>query len=182
MRLFLTVVALVILFGAVGHFKLGLAWSDLSLPRNLRSLAILLAGGVLAGASGYRIDQLRDLPNTPQQLTLVRISLVIGIGLFLWGVKRLSAPRYSGSLARRQTFHRAFSVRLRSKLEDARPEMSRGAPVLKAEVSDLEVLRPLAVQMVDVLPETHDLLVRLDERIAQVRTALRDAEARPTRS
>ena len=181
MRLFLTLLALVILLGAVARFKLGVSWSDLRLPHNLRSLAILIAGGMLAGASGYRIDQLRELSHTPQQLTLARIGLVIGIGLFLWGAKRLPAPRYSGSLARGQTFHRALSVRLRRKLEDPRPDASRGAAVLKAEVSDLEVLRPLAVQMVDLLPETHDLLARLDERIAEMRAALRDGESRPTR-
>ena len=112
MRLFLIFLALVILFGAVARFKLGVSWSDLRLPHNLRSLAILLAGGILAGVSGYRIDQLRELSHTPQQLTLARIGLAIGIGLFLWGAKRLPAPRYSGSSAPGQTFHRAFSVRL----------------------------------------------------------------------
>jgi hypothetical protein len=178
MRPSLTILALILLLGSTLRLSYGVRWSNLRDSGILLALAMLAGGFALSAVGAGRIDQLRGVPSATGQLRLAQIFLVLGMIVFVSGAWRLASLNNdlpSIALPPRDR-HRDFAARLPVELRDRRVDLSRGLGALAEDLNFLQLLRPRAVNMVAALPETHDLLIELDQRIARLKAVVEEAD------
>jgi hypothetical protein len=174
MRPSLRILSLILLVVSTLVSKYGVRWSKLHDFGIQLALAMLAGGFALAWLCAGHIDQLRGVAAASGELRLAQIFLVLGLIVFVWGGWRLASLNLSlpsVALPPRDR-HRDFAARLRVELKHRPLDLSRGLGTLAEDLNFLQLLRPRAADMVAALPETHDLLIELDHRIAGLKAAV----------